>query len=58
MQETVIAIITVALIVTIYIGTYVMNKKMPAPYQKIDDATCGSCANYSCGIKQNLSKEL
>ncbi len=57
MVETLTGILIIAIIVVVYIGTYVMNRKMPAPYQKIDDATCGACTNYSCGLKQNLSEE-
>ncbi len=57
MTEAIIAIITVALIVFIYIGSYVLNRRVPAPYQKVDEATCGACSNYACGVKQKLSEE-
>ncbi len=56
-MEPFIAIITVAVIITIYLGTYMLNKKVPAPYEKIDTETCSACTNYACGVKQQFSEE-
>ncbi len=51
--------LVVAGIIALYIGTYVLNKRTPAPEGcevAISEATCGACTNYSCGIKQEYAK--
>jgi len=43
--------IMIAGLVTVYILTYMLNKKTPVPAEcldLIDDATCTSCNNFSC----------
>lgn len=51
-------ILIIVFIVVLYITTYALNKKMPAPdVGQIDEVKCGACSNYSCAIKQQTSEE-
>ena len=52
-------LITVAVIIGLYLLTYVMNKRTPVPEGcevNVSEATCGACNNYACSIKQDYAK--
>ena len=48
-----------AVIIAIYIGSYVLNKNTDAPegLGRIDAVKCGACSNYGCAIKQKVAEE-
>jgi len=59
MEYLVPVLITIG-VIALYLATYALNKNTPAPiegYEKIDEATCSACSNYSCGIKQQFTED-
>lgn len=51
-------IIFLTVLVVVYIGSYVLNKRTEAPIDvKISAEKCGACTNFSCAIKQNTVEE-
>jgi len=50
-----VPILVIAALVSLYIGTYMLNKKIPVPkeFREItDSATCTACHNFSCTYKK------
>ncbi|MFP4286403.1 MAG: hypothetical protein ACLFRI_01780 [Candidatus Izemoplasmataceae bacterium] len=49
----------VAGIIGLYILSYSLNKKTPAPIdlKNIDAVKCGACNNFACTIKQHYEEE-
>lgn len=48
------AVILVASLITIYIASYLLNKKTPIPEEcldNLDEATCSACNITSCSHK-------
>ena len=50
-----VPILVIGGLVSIYIGTYMLNKRIPIPEEcKIiaDEAECNACHNFSCSLKK------
>ncbi len=58
-MEILTGVAVTAVIVLVYLGTYLLNKNTTSPIDDDigDEETCGTCANYSCGLKQRYSEE-
>ncbi len=49
-----VPILVIGGLVLIYISSYVLNKRTPAPANgsfEIDTATCNACSNFTCSHK-------
>lgn len=54
LEKALPAIVLIGSLVTIYIASYVMNKKTPVPeecLQDLDEATCTACNISTCSNK-------
>ncbi len=48
------AIVVTMLVVSLFFGTYIMNKRTPEPLEAeeiVDKESCTACMNYSCRYK-------
>jgi len=49
-----VGIIVVASLILVYIGTYVLNRRVPVPEEcreLFDNTTCTACSNFTCSHK-------
>ncbi|GEM_PF-2375601 len=52
------AIATVFIIIALYLGTYLLNRRTPQPVDAAPSSeACESCMNYSCGFKQRMEED-
>ncbi|MGL4335454.1 MAG: hypothetical protein ACRCST_01080 [Turicibacter sp.] len=49
-------LIVLAILVTIFIGTYVLNNRTPVPIKLEEDLKCQSCSNHACSHKTRLKE--
>jgi|GEM_PF-1599497 len=53
-MDILIGVLVTAGIVCIYLMTFLLNKNTHSPMEEsdADPEVCGTCANYTCGVKQ------
>lgn len=51
------AIIFLAIMIAIFIGTYLLNKNTPKPEGCDDMEECSACANFGCTMNSHHKEE-
>ncbi len=55
MENMLVPMLVIGGLVTVYILSYVLNKRTPVPeecIQIVDETKCGSCHSFTCSYKK------